>query len=66
MVARDEMERMASRIDTVVARAFRIALGMPAAIATARRAESRRVRDRRYDGARECMRNRRSPMDGLR
>ena len=54
------------RHDTLVARAFRIALDLPARICAAPAAPTGRrlVRDRRFDGMGECMRNRRSPMDG--
>lgn len=66
MVARWELEAISMRHDTLVARAFRIALDLPARICAAPKAsiERRLVRDRRFDGMGECMRNRRSPMDG--
>lgn len=66
MVARRDLERISMRHDTPVARAFRIALGLPARICAAPKAPigRRLVRDRRFDGMGECMRNRRSPMDG--
>lgn len=66
MVSRWELEAISMRHDTIVARAFRIALDLPARICAAPKAsiERRLVRDRRFDGMGECMRNRRSPMDG--
>lgn len=66
MVSRRDLERISMRHDTLVARAFRIALGLPARICAAPAApiERRLVRDCRFDGMGECMRNRRSPMDG--
>lgn len=66
MVARWELETISMRHDTLVARAFRIALDLPARVcaAPAAPAERRIVRNRRFDGMGECMRNHRSPMDG--
>lgn len=63
MVEVSEIARMAMRHDTVVALAFRRALGIAAApAARARRAGTRP--ERRYRGMRWCMENHGSPMDG--
>lgn len=66
MVSRRDLERISMRHDTLVARAFRVALGLPVRMCAAPAAppDRRLVRDRRFDGMGECMRNRRSPMDG--
>ena len=59
------MAKAAVSFDTVVARAFRVALGIEPRFKRPRR-ERTGARDRRFDGMSWCMRNERSPMDALR
>ena len=74
MPSRDEIVTMALRSDTAVSRAFLRALGVPrpwrfaSAGGWAPRPPSahRHGEGRRYLGMAECMRNDRSPMNGLR
>ena len=63
MVEMSEIARMAMRYDTVVALAFRRALGIAAA-PVARSKRGARPEGRLYAGMRWCMENHGSPMDG--
>ena len=63
MVTRKQMAEISTRHDTQVAAAFRRALGVTRGPRPQRRRRNRRGRRGRWRGMRECMRNKRSPMD---
>lgn len=64
MVSLDYIARSALRRDTAVARAFLRALGIPVREPVRPGCVVSAGLDPRYAGVRECMANRRSPMDG--